>query len=54
MTRDQIEAMYREVLGYVVCPHGVSLPDAHCEPCGEATKRTCQDLAFAVRLYGGA
>lgn len=52
MTRDQIEQMYRDVLGYVVCPHGVSLPDAYCDACGETVKRQCQDLALARLIYG--
>ena len=52
MTRVQIEQMYNDVVGYVVCPHGVSLPDAYCEPCGEIVKRECQDLALARLIYG--
>ena len=50
MTRIQIEQMYNDVFGYVVCPHGVSLPDGFCYQCGEAIKLELTNNANPCRL----
>ena len=53
MTRTEIERMYIDVLGYVVCPHSVDLPTTYCNVCGESLKKDLAELAFAAKLYGG-
>ena len=52
MTKEQIETMYQEILGYVTCPHGVYLPGKFCWACGEAIKKECAELALAAGIYG--